>query len=109
MNNLLGKNIVKRRHELKMTQQVLAERSDLSINFISRLERGGSNNVSSTTLYKLALALQTSMDALMIGSSQDVQPHPGPQLSKLIKKLEGYDINKSEQLSKAILELLETK
>lgn len=38
---MLGKNIVNRRHELKMTQQTLAERSDLSINFISRLERGG--------------------------------------------------------------------
>ena len=107
MENMLGKNIVNRRHELKMTQQTLAERSDLSINFISRLERGGSNNVSSATLYKLALALQTSMDSLMIGPAKATKPHPGPYLTKLIYKLEAYDANKSEQLSKNILELLE--
>lgn len=64
MENLLGKNIVKRRHELHMTQQKLAELSDLSINFISRLERGGSTEVSSSTLKRLADALGVSMDSL---------------------------------------------
>lgn len=108
MDKILGKNIANRRHELKMTQQVLAERSDLSINFVSRLERGGSNNVSSTTLYKLAVALQTSMDALMMGPSTESKAHRGPQLSELIQKLESYDTNKSEQLSAAILKLLES-
>lgn len=60
MQQLLGKNIANRRHELNMTQQQLAELSNLSINFISRLERGGSNDVSSTTLLRLATALGTS-------------------------------------------------
>ncbi|WP_432775527.1 helix-turn-helix domain-containing protein [Limosilactobacillus reuteri] len=49
MEQQLGKNIANRRHELNMTQQQLAKLSNLSINFISRLERGGSNDVSSTT------------------------------------------------------------
>lgn len=106
---MLGKNIVNRRHELKMTQQTLAERSDLSINFISRLERGGSNNVSSATLYKLALALQTSMDSLIIGPTEVSKTAHGPHLTKLVQKLEEYDANTAERLSKAILELLESK
>lgn len=42
MEQQLGKNIANRRHELNMTQQQLAKLSNLSINFISRLERGGS-------------------------------------------------------------------
>lgn len=107
MQHVLGKNIVKRRHELKITQQRLAELSDLSINFISRLERGSSNDVSSTTLLRLATALGTSMDDLMRSPTKEVasQEH-GPQLTKLIKQLESYDYAKSEHLSKAILELI---
>jgi transcriptional regulator with XRE-family HTH domain len=109
MKQLLGKNIVKRRHELKMTQQQLAELSDLSINFVSRLERGGSNDVSSTTLLKLSTALGTSMDALIKGEADSSHPQEGPHLKKLIETLEQYDYQKSERLSKAILELLNNK
>ena len=34
----LGKNIKKRRKELKMTQQDLADKSGLSLNFIGKIE-----------------------------------------------------------------------
>lgn len=106
MEQQLGKNIANHRHELNMTQQQLAELSNLSINFISRLERGGSNDVSSTTLLRLATALGTSMDSLMTNQASS---HRGPQLRKLINKLENYDYSKTEHLSKIILELLENK
>lgn len=106
MEQQLGKNIANRRHELNMTQQQLAELSNLSINFISRLERGGSNDVSSTTLLRLATALGTSMDSLMTNQASS---HRGLQLRKLINKLENYDYSKTEHLSKIILELLENK
>ena len=110
MEQQLGKNIANRRHELNMTQQQLAELSNLSINFISRLERGGSNDVSSTTLLRLATVLGTSMDSLMTNQvSTGNNSHRGPQLRKLINKLENYDYSKTEHLSKIILELLENK
>lgn len=110
MEQLLGKNVANRRHELNMTQQQLAELSDLSINFISRLERGGSNDVSSTTLLRLSTALGTSMDSLMNDSSEETtDTQRGPQLTKLINKLESYDYAKTEHLSKVILELLNNK
>lgn len=110
MQQLLGKNIAKRRHKLNMTQQELAELSNLSINFISRLERGRSNTVSSTTLLSLASALGTSMDSLMANpTAQENETHYGPHLTKLISKLESYDYPKTEHLSKIILELLEDK
>ena len=110
MEQLLGKNIANRRHELNMTQQQLAELSNLSINFISRLERGGSNDVSSTTLLRLATALGTSMDSLMTNqAATENNSHRGPQLTKLINKLENYDYSKTEHLSKIILELLKNK
>lgn len=109
MEQILGKNIANRRHELKMTQQQLAELSDLSINFISRLERGSSNDVSSTTLLKLATALGTSMESLIRNQSTESSAiHHGPQLTKLINKLEEYDYSKAEHLSKIVLELITT-
>ena len=53
-NNVIGMNIVKRRHELNISQEKLAEASDLSINYISRIERGASKHVSADTLYKIS-------------------------------------------------------
>ncbi|WP_421721941.1 helix-turn-helix domain-containing protein, partial [Bacillus amyloliquefaciens] len=40
MNKTIGKNITARRHQLKMTQEQLAELSNLSVNYISKIERG---------------------------------------------------------------------
>ncbi|MBB1080468.1 helix-turn-helix transcriptional regulator [Limosilactobacillus sp. STM2_1] len=109
MRKLLGENIANRRHQLNMTQQQLAELSELSINFISRLERGGSSDVSSSTLLKLATALNTSMESLMTNGNITTPTKRGPQLTQLINKLEGYDYAKAESLSKAILQILNEK
>lgn len=109
MQQILGKNIAQRRHELGMTQQQLAELSNLSINFISRLERGRSADVSSATLLRLSTALATSMDHLMSNQLANHDKHQGPQLAKLINTLSSYDYFKSEHLSKIILELLNNK
>lgn len=64
-NNVIGMNIVKRRHELNISQEKLAEASDLSINYISRIERGVSKHVSADTLYKISKSLNVSMEELM--------------------------------------------
>ena len=64
-NNIIGMNIVKRRHELNISQEKLAEASDLSINYISRIERGASKHVSADTLYKISKSLNVSMEELM--------------------------------------------
>ena len=60
-NNVIGMNIVKRRHELNISQEKLAEASDLSINYISRIERGVSKHVSADTLYKISKSLDRSL------------------------------------------------
>ena len=106
MKHILSQNIVNRRHKLNMTQQQLAEASDLSINFISQLERGGSSDVSSSTLLRLANALNTTMDSLMINRNTNPVNEHGPQLTNLINKLESYDYTKAEILSKAFLQIL---
>lgn len=46
-NNLqIGEKIRKQRIKANLTQEKLAEYSDLSINFISKLERGQKKNIS---------------------------------------------------------------
>ena len=46
MNNYLGKNIAAQRHTARMTQEQLAELSDMTINYLSKIERGGSSSKS---------------------------------------------------------------
>lgn len=40
MNNYLGKNIATQRHAARMTQEQLAELSDMTINYLSKIKRG---------------------------------------------------------------------
>lgn len=70
-NNVIGMNIVKRRHELNISQEKLAEASDLSINYISRIEHGASKHVSADTLYKISKNLNVSMEELMENNKQE--------------------------------------
>ena len=50
----IGVNISHRRHELKMTQEELANATDLSTNYVSRLERGEVEYIRALTLSKIA-------------------------------------------------------
>lgn len=52
-------NIVRtKREDMSMTQEILAEKSDLTTNYVGSLERG-ERNVGLEVIYKLAEALQT--------------------------------------------------
>lgn len=59
-------NIRKFRKEKKYTQEELAEYADISYDFMRRIESSdGTCGFSVFTLYKLALALNVSVDELM--------------------------------------------
>lgn len=59
----LGKNIKKRRKELNLTQQELADRLDLSLNFIGKIEVAFSKP-SLDTLIDIAEKLETTVSEL---------------------------------------------
>lgn len=99
--NRIGVNVSSRRHELGMTQEKLAELSDLSINFISKVERGAATDIKAGTLQSLAKALNVSMDELMNGKVKKQQA--GPFQQQLIKQLNSYDLQYSETLCQSIL------
>ena len=59
----LGKNIKKRRKELKLTQEQLAEKLNMSLNFVGKIEVAFSKP-SLDTLIEIAKTLKTSVSEL---------------------------------------------
>lgn len=64
----IGARIKERRLKLKMSQERLAERAELSMTHMSHIETGNTK-LSLPALHKLAWALQTPMDALVCDSN----------------------------------------
>ena len=60
----MGYRIREKRKELKMSQEELAEKSGVSRVTISGLENGTVRATTSTTLLKLARALETTVDQI---------------------------------------------
>lgn len=60
-------NVKKYRKQLNYTQEMLAEKSDLSISYIKQIESSEKySNVTFTTLSKLAMALNVTINDLFI-------------------------------------------
>ena len=105
MNNNLSKNIAKQRHTMHLTQEKLAEKADMSVNFLSKLERGASKTVSAETLQHLANALDVSMEELMSGTEK-AHLTKGPYEIKLSKLLDSYSQGQREAICKGLLMIL---
>lgn len=73
MRKLVGHNFARLRHERGLTQEQVAERSGLSQQYLSDLERGR-RNPTIITLYELAQALGVSHVAL-VEPDQDEAPN----------------------------------
>lgn len=63
MTNNLGARIKRERQSRGITQEYLAEKADISLNFMSLIENG--RNMSVETLIKIAMALGVSVDYLL--------------------------------------------
>lgn len=63
--SLFAKNIKLNRQRLNLTQEELAEKSDISVSYIKQIESGKYfKNVSLTTMLKLSKALDTNIHSL---------------------------------------------
>jgi transcriptional regulator with XRE-family HTH domain len=70
-----GARLRQLRRERGLSARKLAERANLCVRQIWRLEAGHRPNVRAITVARIALALTTTMDYLM-GLSEDPAPHP---------------------------------
>ncbi len=104
----IGRQIRELRMARGMTQKELAEAIDLTIESLSRAERGAITPTVQT-LGRMARALGTSLDALAEGSAVREPPQPtkheAPELARLHRQLARMDRRTLRRLL-AIVELL---
>ena len=62
---MLAENIKKYRKKLKLTQEALSRKADISYNTVIKLESKGITDPRMETLKKLAFALDISIDELV--------------------------------------------
>ncbi len=61
----LGRRVSKKRKDLELSQEVLAERAGISRNYLSIIERGDANNISMDVLNRIAAALETTSTEIL--------------------------------------------
>ena len=69
-SEILGKNVKRARMGMKLTQQLLSERSDVDLSYLGKLERGLCNPTLSV-IVRIAHALTLSPAALLEVSETD--------------------------------------
>lgn len=99
-NNEMGKRIIKRRKQLGLSQEQLAELADVSPQMISTAERG-SKSILSENLYKISKALGVSSDYLLSGEISETH------FDKLYKRISQAPAEIQEKIHQVIDVLLE--
>ncbi|WP_203642057.1 helix-turn-helix domain-containing protein [Levilactobacillus andaensis] len=107
----LGERIRSRRKQLGLTQEELAEQSNLSVNYISKIERTQGQNISFEVLTNIAKSLNISIADLLgnypiTPSAEDVKT---TQEKRLLNKLRQMDKSTQNKAINAILQLLELR
>ncbi|WHQ80773.1 helix-turn-helix transcriptional regulator [Ligilactobacillus animalis] len=103
----IGNNVRYFRKKYHFTQEQLAEKSGLSVNFISRLERTSDQNVSIKTLIKIAEAFDISLSDLVAVANTTSELESNRNIVELTNKLGKLDDEKADKFSQAFIQLLE--
>jgi len=117
VNINLGEEISRRRREQKLTQEDLAELSDLSVNFISRVERTKDQNISIQKLDSIAKALNTTTPDIINNAyrAKKIKPekiHDNNTpvfMKKVINELRKLPEPKAERVCKSLITLKKKK
>ena len=97
----LGNRIRKRRQEIHLSQEVLAEKTGISPNTISRIE-GGQTAMSIEIFRKLAVILKTDAGTLL-GECKEEENH---RLYDLICRAKKTETERTENFWKKTMEVL---
>ena len=95
--SLIGKQIKKCRKRMKLTQEQVAECVEISSQHMSNIERAVSIP-STEVIMKLALALDTTPDEFLVGSSK----FPGEEWKTIAEKLRPLDSRELDLVSSFI-------
>ncbi|MDT9628680.1 helix-turn-helix transcriptional regulator [Lactobacillus mulieris] len=112
MDMCLGAVIRDRRKAMKLTQEDLAEFSGLSVNFISRIERTGDQNISIKKIDAIAQSLNMDTPSLIAAAygKVDISSYKlkGDDIfiQKIVTELRKLSTFRAEKVCKAILSLV---
>lgn len=101
--NIIGERLKKARINKNLTQEKLAEQLDVSIAFLSRIERG-SSFISLKRLNQICSVLDVSEGEILNGVSKDSNIYLNKELSNLIKECPPQKINLIYKIAKVIVD-----
>lgn len=98
---ILAHNITRYRKSAHLSQERLAEMSNISVGYLSKLERSIIENVSITILMKIANALHVTINDLVYDNKQSLDPNLNQK--RLNQLLNEMDDKTSEKLSQSLI------
>ena len=97
----IGKRIRQKRKEKKLTQEALAEKLDITVGYVSQIERGVTK-ISLERLAEIGAVLDTELSSFLNGTVQKQNSYLQTELAEKIEKLG----QKDRQLLSEILDAM---
>ncbi len=101
--NIIGERLKQARMNKKLTQEKLAEKLDVSVAFLSRIERG-SSYINLKRLNQICSILDVTEGEILNGVSKDSSTYLNKDLSNLIKSCPPEKLNLIYNIAKVIVE-----
>jgi transcriptional regulator with XRE-family HTH domain len=99
----IGKRIREARAKQDITQQTLAKKSGITVQFVSNVENANAK-ASLTTIVKIANALETGVDALLCDNLSECRPIFEGQLAALVANCSDYELRLILAQAKGLIE-----
>ncbi len=101
--NVIGERLKKARLAKKLTQEDLAEQVDISVAFLSRVERG-SSHINLKRLNQICNLLDVSEGYILNGTSSDSSEYLNKEFNELLKNCSPEKQKMIYNVAKAIAE-----
>lgn len=101
--NIIGERLKQARTNKKLTQEKLAEQLDISVAFLSRIERG-SAHINLKRLCQICSVLEVSEGEILNGVSVESNSYLNKDLSNLLKNCPPDKIHLIYKISKVIID-----
>jgi len=99
----IGKRIKEVRNKQSITQEALAKKAGISVQFISNVENAHAK-ASLATIVKIANALESGVDVLLCDNLSDCRPVFERQLAALIADCSDYELRLVLAQAKGLIE-----
>ena len=96
----IGLRIRKERKELGWTRDKLAEKAEISVQFLADIETGKSS-MTTNTLYKVVLALGATADYIVFGTDSPIDT---TEVSEILSKLSKRDRDLAISIIKSFIQ-----